>query len=52
MRSLRANNAIGSGDASGLSTQAIQDAGTKVDAYCGQNSDGTPVGDGSTTKST
>ncbi len=47
-----ANSAIASGDASGFTTQAIQDAGTKVDAYCGQNPDGTPISGGSTTTST
>jgi hypothetical protein len=47
-----ANNAIASGDASGFTTQAIQAAGTKVDAYCGQNPDGTPISGGSTTQTT
>jgi hypothetical protein len=47
-----ANNAIASGDVSAFGTPAIQDAGTKVDAYCGQNADGTPVSGGSTTTTT
>jgi len=35
--------AIASGDATGLQTQAFQTAGQAVDAYCGQNADGSPV---------
>jgi hypothetical protein len=46
---IAANNAISSGDISGFNTQAIQDAGNKVNAYCGQNPDGTPIASGSTT---
>jgi hypothetical protein len=44
-----ANNAISSGDASAFATQAIMNDGAKVDAYCGQNSDGTPVAGATTT---
>jgi hypothetical protein len=44
-----ANNAISSGDASAFATQAIMDDGAKVDAFCGQNSDGTPVSGATTT---
>ena len=47
-----ANNAIATGDASAFATQAIMDDGTKVDAYCGQNPDGTPVSGGATTTTT
>lgn len=46
---IAANHAITSGDASAFASQALVDDGTKVDAYCGQNSDGTPVSAGATT---
>jgi hypothetical protein len=46
---IAANNAITSGDASAFNTPAIQDDGNKVNAYCGQNPDGTPIASGSTT---
>lgn len=44
-----ANHAVATGDASAFATQAIMDDGTKVDAYCGQNPDGTPIAAGATT---
>jgi hypothetical protein len=43
-----ATDAAASGDASAFNDQAIADAGKKVDAYCGQNSDGSPVDSGFT----
>ncbi|HWD53057.1 MAG TPA: DUF4333 domain-containing protein [Acidimicrobiales bacterium] len=46
---IAAESAITSGDASAFATQAIQDDGAKVDAYCSQNPDGTPIVAGSTT---
>jgi hypothetical protein len=46
---IAANNAIATGDASAFNTPAIQDDGNKVNAYCGQNPDGTPITPGSTT---
>jgi len=48
---IAANNAIASGDISAFNTQAIQADGNKVNAYCGQNPDGTPIAGGSTTTS-
>jgi hypothetical protein len=47
-----AKNAISTGDASAFATQAIMADGTAVDAYCGQNSDGSPITGGSTTTTT
>lgn len=41
-----AKSTISSGDASAFATQALSDAGTKVDAYCGQNADGSPATSG------
>ena len=38
-----AKASIKSGDTSAFATQAVSDAGSKVDAYCGQNSDGSPA---------
>ena len=49
---IAANNAISTGDATAFTTQAIMADGTAVDAYCGQNSDGTPIAGSSTTSST
>jgi hypothetical protein len=49
---IAANNAIASGDASAFSTAALTDAGHQVDAFCGQNSDGSPITNGSTTTTT
>ena len=49
---IAANNAIASGDASAFNTPAIQDDGNKVNAYCAQNPDGTPIAGSSTTSST
>ena len=37
---LAADHAISSGDASAFATSKVVNAGTKVDAYCGQNADG------------
>jgi hypothetical protein len=37
---LAANHAISSGDASAFTTATVEKAGKKVDAYCGQNADG------------
>jgi hypothetical protein len=37
-----AHRAITSGDASAFSTSTVVAAGKKVDAYCGQNADGSP----------
>ncbi|HVB93090.1 MAG TPA: DUF4333 domain-containing protein [Acidimicrobiales bacterium] len=48
---IAAINAISSGDATAFTTQAIMADGTAVDAYCGQNPDGTPITGGSTTTS-
>jgi hypothetical protein len=39
---LAADHAITSGDASAFSTSTVVAAGKKVDAYCGQNADGSP----------
>lgn len=45
-----AKAAISSGDATTFTNQSLVDAGKKVDAYCGQNSDGSPLtGDTSST---
>ena len=49
---IAANNAITSGDATAFTTKAIMADGKAVDAYCGQNSDGSPVTTGSTTTTT
>lgn len=49
---IAANNAISTGDATAFTTPAIMADGVAVDAYCGQNSDGTPVAGSSTTSST
>ena len=49
---IAANNAITSGDATAFTTPAIMADGKAVDAYCGQNADGTPISSGSTTPST
>ncbi|MCU1343919.1 MAG: hypothetical protein JWL70_185 [Acidimicrobiia bacterium] len=38
-----AKTAINSGDGSGFAAPEVSAAGPKVDAYCGQNSDGSPV---------
>lgn len=43
-----AKAAISSGDASAFASQSLIDAGNKVDAYCGQNSDGSPATDSTT----
>jgi hypothetical protein len=40
---LVANHAITSGDASALTTPPVLAAGRTVDAYCGQNADGSPT---------
>lgn len=37
---LAANHAISSGDASAFTTSKVVNAGKRVDAYCGQNADG------------
>jgi Domain of unknown function (DUF4333) len=37
---LAANHAISSGDASAFATATVENAGKKVDAYCGQHADG------------
>jgi hypothetical protein len=39
---LAARQAITSGDASAFSSSTVVGAGKKVDAYCGQNADGSP----------
>lgn len=44
-----AKAAIQSGDASAFGTSAIAAAGTKVNAYCGQNADGSPADSTTTT---
>ncbi|HEY1988244.1 MAG TPA: DUF4333 domain-containing protein [Acidimicrobiales bacterium] len=48
---IAANNAISTGDATAFTTPAIMADGAAVDAYCGQNSDGTPIAGSSTTTS-
>ncbi len=49
---IAANNAISTGDASAFTTPAIMADGVAVDTYCGQNSDGTPIGSSPTTTTT
>ena len=49
---IAANNAITSGDATAFTTPAIMADGKAVEAYCGQNSDGSPITSGSTTTTT
>jgi hypothetical protein len=49
---IAAKNAISTGDASAFSTTTIMTDGAAVDAYCNQNSDGTPITGGSTTTTT
>jgi hypothetical protein len=49
---IAANNAIATGDATAFTTTAIAADGSAVDAYCGQNPDGTPIAGGSTTTTT
>lgn len=44
-----AQAAIKSGDPGGVTTKSISQAGTAVDAYCGQNPDGSPIGSTTTT---
>ncbi|HWE69661.1 MAG TPA: DUF4333 domain-containing protein [Acidimicrobiales bacterium] len=46
---IAADHAVASGDASAFTSHALIDDGTRVDAYCGQNPDGTPVSAGATT---
>jgi len=49
---IAANNAITSGDTTAFTTPAITADGKAVDAYCGQNSDGSPITTDSTTTTT
>ena len=44
-----AKDAINSGNASAFSTRALTNAGRAVDAFCGQNADGSPAGSPPTT---
>jgi hypothetical protein len=41
-----ATAAIAAGDASNFAAPALQTAGSNVDSFCGQNSDGTPASGG------